>query len=131
MVAASPCALAIAVPVTVVAAIGAASRIGALVKGGAALEGLGAIRTLALDKTGTLTRNTPTDIDVAAHGAGQHERVKAQNRAVAQNHRRGVDDDRRLRAPAAPPSTTTGALGAPMGAGARLAQPARATTIGK
>src|SRR5205823_1405392 len=34
LVAASPCALAIAVPVTVVAAIGAASKIGVLVKGG-------------------------------------------------------------------------------------------------
>ncbi|MEE6140555.1 cation-translocating P-type ATPase [Mycobacterium sp. 050128] len=59
LVAASPCALAIAVPLTVVAAIGAASRQGALVKGGAAVEALGRIRTVALDKTGTLTRNRP------------------------------------------------------------------------
>lgn len=66
LVAASPCALAISVPVTVVAAIGAASRIGALVKGGAALEALGRIRTVALDKTGTLTRNQPAVIHVAA-----------------------------------------------------------------
>lgn len=65
LVAASPCALAIAVPVTVVAAIGAASRIGVLVKGGAALEALGAIRAVALDKTGTLTRNQPSVVDVA------------------------------------------------------------------
>ncbi|MDI9938885.1 cation-translocating P-type ATPase [Rhodococcus sp. IEGM 1351] len=59
LVAASPCALAIAVPLTVVAAIGASSRHGALIKGGAALEELGRIRVVALDKTGTLTRNTP------------------------------------------------------------------------
>ncbi|MFC7571578.1 heavy metal translocating P-type ATPase [Klenkia terrae] len=59
LVAASPCAFAIAVPVTVVAAIGAATRQGVLVKGGAALESLGSVRTIALDKTGTLTRNSP------------------------------------------------------------------------
>ncbi len=74
LVAASPCALAIAVPVTVVASIGAASRIGALVKGGAALEALGRIRSVALDKTGTLTRNQPSVVDVATtpgHTRGQ------------------------------------------------------------
>lgn len=64
LVAASPCALAIAVPLTVVAAIGAASRHGALVKGGAALEELGRIGVVALDKTGTLTRGTPVVVDV-------------------------------------------------------------------
>ena len=65
LVAASPCVLAISVPVTVVAAIGAASKLGVLVKGGAALEALGAVRTVALDKTGTLTANKPSVIDVA------------------------------------------------------------------
>ena len=66
VVAASPCALAISVPVTVVASIGAASRRGILVKGGAAMETLGKVRTVALDKTGTLTRNQPAVIDVVA-----------------------------------------------------------------
>ena len=65
VVAASPCALAISVPVTAVASIGAASRRGILIKGGAALESLGKVRTIALDKTGTLTRNQPAVADVA------------------------------------------------------------------
>ena len=66
LVAASPCALAISVPLTVVAAIGASSRHGALVKGGAALEEMGRIRAIALDKTGTLTRNRPEVVAVLA-----------------------------------------------------------------
>ncbi|WP_426718194.1 heavy metal translocating P-type ATPase [Corynebacterium auriscanis] len=59
LVAASPCALAISVPLTVVAAIGAASQFGVVIKPGAAFERLGGIRHLAVDKTGTLTRNQP------------------------------------------------------------------------
>lgn len=77
LVAASPCALAISVPVTVVASVGAASRIGVLIKGGGALETLGRIRTIALDKTGTLTRNKPEVIDVAAAGTATREEVLA------------------------------------------------------
>ena len=75
VVAASPCALAISVPVTAVASIGAASRRGILIKGGAALESLGRVRTIALDKTGTLTRNQPAVIDVAAIDAYSREQV--------------------------------------------------------
>jgi len=66
LVAAAPCAFAISVPVTVVAAIGAATRAGVLIKGGAALEALEAVKVVALDKTGTLTRNKPRVIEVVA-----------------------------------------------------------------
>ena len=65
LVAASPCALAISVPITVVSAVGAATRIGVLIKGGGPLESLGKVRTIALDKTGTLTLNKPVVIDVS------------------------------------------------------------------
>ncbi|MBD8504948.1 cation-translocating P-type ATPase [Hoyosella sp. G463] len=68
LVAASPCALAISVPLTVVAAVGGASRAGMVVGSGRALEALGAVTILALDKTGTLTANTPTVI--GARGTG-------------------------------------------------------------
>ncbi len=65
LVAASPCALAIAVPVTVISAIGSASRLGVIIKSGEAFEQFGTIRQVALDKTGTLTRNRPEVTDVA------------------------------------------------------------------
>lgn len=66
LVAASPCALAIAVPVTVISAIGAASKFGVVITSGEAFERFGTVRTVALDKTGTLTRNEPQVVDVAA-----------------------------------------------------------------
>ncbi len=75
LVAAAPCAFAISVPVTVVAAVGAASRHGVLVKGGAALEVLGTVRAVALDKTGTLTRNRPQVVEVVAAPGSTREEV--------------------------------------------------------
>ncbi len=77
LVAASPCAFAIAVPVTVVSAIGAATRSGVLIKGGAALEALAGVRAVAIDKTGTLTRNEPRVIDVLAADGFQARDVLA------------------------------------------------------
>lgn len=64
LVAASPCALAISVPLTVVSAVGAASRFGVIIKSGAAFERFGVIRHIAVDKTGTLTQNKPTVSEV-------------------------------------------------------------------
>lgn len=68
LVAASPCALAISVPVTVVSAIGAASKFGVIIKSGSAFERLGDIGHLAFDKTGTLTQNRPTVVEVLTAG---------------------------------------------------------------
>jgi Cd2+/Zn2+-exporting ATPase len=66
LVAASPCALAIATPATILAGVAQAARQGVLIKGGMHLENLGRIDTLAFDKTGTITSGKPQVTDVIA-----------------------------------------------------------------
>lgn len=64
LVAAAPCALAISVPVTFVAAIGRSAKEGILVKGGLYLEQLARVQTVAFDKTGTFTLGQPRVVAV-------------------------------------------------------------------
>ena len=85
LVAASPCAFAIAVPVTVFASIGAATRAGLVIKGGAALEALATVNTVALDKTGTLTRNKPTVVDTVAINGHTNDELLALAAALEAN----------------------------------------------
>lgn len=59
LVAASPCALAIATPSVVLSGVARAARGGVLIKGGRPLEELGAVTAIAFDKTGTLTEGKP------------------------------------------------------------------------
>ena len=74
LVAASPCALAIATPSAVLSGVARAARSGILVKGGAPLEDLGALKAIAFDKTGTLTEGEPRMTDVQpAQGVSENE----------------------------------------------------------
>ena len=64
LVAASPCALAIATPAAVLSGVARAARGGVLIKGGAHLENLGTLSAIAFDKTGTITRGEPRVTDI-------------------------------------------------------------------
>ncbi len=67
-----PCALALATPTAVVAALGQATKYGVLIKSGEALERMGKITTVAFDKTGTLTQGTLVVSDIVMeHGTEQ------------------------------------------------------------
>jgi len=69
LVVACPCALGLATPTALLAAVGRGAELGILVKSAQALESAGRIRRLVLDKTGTLTTGTMTLQDIIAAAA--------------------------------------------------------------
>ncbi len=67
LVIACPCALGLATPAAVAVGTARGAELGILFRSGAAIERGAHIDIVALDKTGTLTANTPTVTRVAAH----------------------------------------------------------------
>ena len=63
-----PCALILATPTAIMAAIGQATKYGVLIKSGEALETLGGLNTLVFDKTGTLTYGNLEVSDIISIG---------------------------------------------------------------
>lgn len=64
LIAASPCALIIAIPIAYLSAIGSSAKNGIILKGGITLDALASCKTIAFDKTGTLTTGDLTCIGV-------------------------------------------------------------------
>lgn len=70
-----PCALVLATPTAIMAAIGQATKRGVVIKSGEALEKMGQVDTVALDKTGTLTYGRLQVCDVLPFDGAYDERA--------------------------------------------------------
>ncbi|WP_306438850.1 heavy metal translocating P-type ATPase [Pontivivens insulae] len=72
LIVACPCAMGLAVPVSIMVGMGRAARQGILFRDGSALQRLATVRSVAFDKTGTLTKGAPVVSNVtAADGISQ------------------------------------------------------------
>jgi heavy metal translocating P-type ATPase len=77
-----PCALVLATPTALVAAIGNAARNNVIVKTGADMEKLGRIDVVAFDKTGTLTHGRPEVVEITSVDSLSPDEVLAQAAAA-------------------------------------------------
>ena len=79
-----PCALVLATPTAIMAAIGQAARHGIVIKSGESLEKFGQVNTIAFDKTGTLTQGQPQVVEVISLSSSISERKLLQLAASAE-----------------------------------------------
>jgi Cu+-exporting ATPase len=77
LIIACPCALGIATPISVTVGTGKGAQNGILIRTAEALETLGAVSTVVVDKTGTITRGTPSVTDIVALEGFSHEELMA------------------------------------------------------
>jgi len=76
LVIACPCALVVSTPVTVVSGLAAAAKAGILIKGGVYLEEGRKLKSLALDKTGTITQGKPVVTDIVSLSGEQSQAMR-------------------------------------------------------
>jgi Cu+-exporting ATPase len=108
LVVACPCALILATPAAVIAALGRLAGTGVLIKGGSALERLAAVTAFAFDKTGTLTEGKLELGDVRTlHGASADDLLgcaaSAEQRSEHPLARLIVQEAQRRQLPLEPP----------------------------
>ncbi|MCX7991847.1 MAG: cation-translocating P-type ATPase [Proteobacteria bacterium] len=75
LVAACPCAVGLATPLSVVASVASGAKRGILIKGGLYLEELSKINCLVMDKTGTITFGTPKVSGIVTFNGYKKEEV--------------------------------------------------------
>lgn len=75
LIIACPCAVGMAVPMSLVAGVGKAAEHGVLIRNGEALQLASQLKTIVLDKTGTITKGKPELTDVAAAAGVTKETV--------------------------------------------------------
>jgi len=66
LIIACPCAIGMAVPLSLVGGVGKAAEHGVLIRSGEALQTASSLKTIVLDKTGTITKGKPELTDVTA-----------------------------------------------------------------
>jgi P-type Cu+ transporter len=66
LIIACPCAMGLATPISIIAAVGKAAELGILIRKGESLQVASQLNTIVVDKTGTLTEGKPSVVEVIA-----------------------------------------------------------------